>query len=70
MALIITASYVYGAIGIVVALCFVFVGVNRIDAAAKGAWLARLIWLPGLVLLWPVVLIRWIALERQRGDPQ
>jgi len=70
MALFITAGYIYTAIGAVIALAFVLVGVDRIDSAAQGAWLARLMWLPGLVLLWPVVVIRWIALERQRGRPQ
>lgn len=70
MALFITAGYIYATIGAVVALAFVLVGVDRIDAAAHGAWIARLMWLPGLVLLWPMVLIRWIALERQRGQPQ
>lgn len=70
MALFITAGYIYATIGAVVALAFVLVGVDRIDAAAHGAWIARLMWLPGLVLLWPMVLICWIALERQRGQPQ
>jgi hypothetical protein len=68
MALMITASYAYVTLGAVIAVGFVLVGVDRIDPAARGAWLARLMWLPGLVLLWPVVVIRWIALERQRGQ--
>lgn len=62
-----TAAYVYGGLGGLVAAAFVLVGVDRIDAAAHGAWLARILWLPGLVLLWPVVLVRWIVLERRRG---
>lgn len=64
-----TAAYVYGAIGGLVAAAFVLVGADRIDPAAHGAWLARIVWLPGLVLLWPVVLVRWIVLERRRGSP-
>ena len=67
MGLIVTLGYFYAGFGAATALAFVLVGVNRIDAAAHGAWLARLMWLPGLMLLWPVVLLRWIALERQRG---
>lgn len=70
MALFISAGYIYALIGAVIALGFVLFGVDRIDEAARGAWLARLMWLPGLVLLWPLVLIRWIVLERRRGQPQ
>ncbi len=70
MVMFITAAYIYCGLGAVTALAFVLVGVDRIDEAARGAWLARLLWLPGLVLLWPLVLIRWIGLERQRVQPR
>ena len=61
-----TAIYIYGGIGGCVGLAFLLIGFSRIDAAAHGAWLVRPVLLPGLILLWPVVLIRWIALERQK----
>lgn len=57
----------YGGFGIVVALAFLLVGVDRIDPAAKGSYLFRVLALPGVVGLWPLVLKRWIALERLKG---
>jgi len=51
----------------VVAVAFVLVGIDRIDAAARGAYLVRPLLLPGLTLLWPIVVVRWIVLERQKG---
>lgn len=65
-----TVIYVYGGIGGVIALGFVLVGIDRIDAAAQGAYLVRPLLLPGLTLLWPLVLVRWIVLERRKGPPR
>jgi hypothetical protein len=59
-----TAIYVYGGIGGAIALGFVLVGIDRVDQAAHGAYLVRPLLLPGLILLWPIVLVRWIVLER------
>ncbi len=61
-----TAIYLYGAVGGVIALAFVLVGIDRIDAASHGAYLVRPLLLPGLTLLWPIVLVRWIVLERRQ----
>ncbi len=62
-----TAIYGYAGIGGVVALAFVLVGIDRVDEAAHGAYLVRPLLVPGLTLLWPIVLVRWIVLERRRG---
>ena len=62
-----TAIYIYGGIGGLVALAFVLVGIDRIDRAAHGAYLVRPLLLPGLTLLWPIVVVRWIGLARQKG---
>lgn len=62
-----TIIYAYGAIGAAVALAFLLWGIERVDEAAKGAWLVRPQLAPGVVLLWPVVLARWIVLERRRA---
>jgi hypothetical protein len=62
-----TVIYVYGGIGGVVALAFVLVGIDHIDAAAHRAYLVRPLLLPGLTLLWPIVLVRWIVLEQHKG---
>ncbi len=57
-------AQIYCAIGGVVALCFVLIGLGRIDLAARGAFLFRLQIIPGLVLLWPIVIARWVSLEK------
>jgi hypothetical protein len=58
----------YAALGAVVAALFLAVGLNRIDPAGHGSYLFRVLLLPGLVLLWPIVLLRWLRLELgQRG---
>lgn len=53
---------VYIACGLAFAPLFAWRGVSRIDPAAKTAGLGfRLIILPGVVALWPVLLWRWRA---------
>ncbi len=57
--IIVTAFGFYMLIGLVVGLVFMFGGAGRIDPAAKGKGLplqAKLIILPGLVGLWPLML--------------
>jgi hypothetical protein len=61
------ATLGYAGVGLVFALAFVFVGVDRIDPAARGAIAFRPLLLPGATLLWPLVLLRRIALERRRA---
>ena len=49
------------AIGLLVGLIFVFGGAGRIDPAAKGKglpWRVRLIILPGIIGLWPIMLAK------------
>ena len=60
-------AFAYAGLGVVVALAFILVGLDRIDPAARGAIAFRPLLLPGAVLLWPLVLARWVALERARG---
>jgi hypothetical protein len=52
------------AIGAVVGVAFLFVGIDRVDDAAHGGYAFRPLLLPGLTLLWPFVLLRWYALAR------
>ncbi len=56
----------YALIRVLVAALFLCVGIGRISPEAKGSYLFRLLILPGVVGLWPVVLWRWIELERER----
>lgn len=58
----------YAAVGAVVGALFIAVGLDRIDSAAHGSWLFRALLMPGLVLLWPVVLLRWLRLELGRRN--
>ena len=52
---------VYTAIGVGFAIVFVTAGLHRVDSLAKDAGLGfRLIILPGVTALWPILLIRWL----------
>ncbi len=64
--LIVQSATVYAAIGGLVAVLFLLFGIDRIDPAARGAYAFRQMIAPGIVLLWPVVLVRWAMLERRR----
>lgn len=60
----------YALAGATVAIAFVLVGVDRVDPAARRAIAFRPLLLPGAALLWPLVLARLIATERQRRRGQ
>lgn len=63
-----TALGVYGAAGVVFAVPFASRGAGAIDPAAKrGTWGFRLLILPGVVALWPLMLAKW---RRARGSGQ
>jgi len=55
--LLIAEWYFYA--GCAVALAFVVYGVDKIDEAAHGTYLYRVLILPGLIGLWPLVLVMW-----------
>lgn len=65
-ATLITLAQVWGAIGGIVAVAFLTIGVGRIDADSRGAYVFRPLIAPGVVLLWPLVLWRWWVLETGR----
>ncbi len=59
---ILSGLALYAAIGAVFAVAYLTVGAGRLDPAARGAGFAfRLMVLPGLVALWPLMLVRWIV---------
>lgn len=64
---IVTATGLYLAAGVVYALAHAFVLVGKADPAADGAsiWF-RLIILPGVAALWPVLLVH--TLRGRRAD--
>lgn len=56
--------WVYAGVG--VAALFVLFGIDRVDEDARGAYTFRPLLVPGIVLLWPLVLWRWWTLETER----
>jgi len=60
MATVLIALAIYLALGLIVALPIVLVGVDQIDPVARDSPLAfRLLILPGAAALWPLMLARW-----------
>jgi hypothetical protein len=60
------AATIYVWLGLLFALAFVTYGVTRVDTAAQDTgWGFRLLILPGVVALWPLLLRRWM-----RGAPE
>lgn len=64
---IVTIAQAYGIVGLVVAAAFLAVGIDRVEPAARGAYAFRPLLVPGLALLWPLVLWRWRTIARS-GD--
>lgn len=68
-----TASFLIGVVqgyclvGAVVALAFLTVGMDRLDEDARGAYVFRPLLIPGILLIWPLLLWRWFCLETGRG---
>jgi hypothetical protein len=59
--ILLSATGIYTAIGLLFALAFVLWGVGRIDLRARRATLGfRLTILPATVALWPVLAHRWL----------
>jgi hypothetical protein len=59
--LIVWLVAIYAIIGLLFGLSFVTWGVSRIDPSARGAGVGfRLIILPGVMTLWPLMARRWL----------
>jgi len=55
------AAGIYFLCGLVFAIPFVLVGVNKIDPhAAHGSWGFRVLIIPGTTFFWPVLAWRWM----------
>ena len=58
---IINALMAYAVAGAIFAAAFVTWGIHRVDPVAEHAPVGfRLIVVPGVAALWPVMLVRWI----------
>lgn len=52
----------YASLGLLFGAAFVWRGVDAVDPMARGAsWGFRLLVLPGSVVFWPLLLVRWAA---------
>lgn len=49
----------YLAIGVAIGIAFVLAGVTRVQPAKVSAG-ARILLLPGSIILWPLVAVRWM----------
>ena len=60
--LLVHAVYLYTSLGILFAVAFVTIGVQRLDEQAAGSgWGFRLLIFPGTAAFWPLLLYRWIS---------
>lgn len=58
----VTVLTIYALVGLAFAIAFVARGVARVDPAAAGAPLGfRLLVLPGVAALWPLLAARWLG---------
>ncbi|MBX2821680.1 MAG: hypothetical protein KTR29_18420 [Rhodothermaceae bacterium] len=58
----VSAFGIYLVVGILFSIPFVLKGVGKNDPAVQGASIGfRLIIIPGVVMLWPVLLLRWMS---------
>ncbi|MEO0765894.1 MAG: hypothetical protein AAFY75_07715 [Pseudomonadota bacterium] len=55
----------WGIIGAIVAAVFLTIGMDRIDEDARGAYIFRPLLIPGVMLIWPLVLWRWWQIEAE-----
>ncbi len=55
---------IYLIAGGVVAVLFLVVGIDRVEPSARGSHAFRPLLIPGLCLIWPLVLYRWYVLEK------
>lgn len=68
-ALIIALAEIWAYLGLAVAAVFLTVGIGRVEPNALGAYTFRPLLIPGIVLLWPLVVWRWAVLETGRDRP-
>jgi hypothetical protein len=66
--LILLFAKIWGGVGALVALAFLSFGIDRLDEDAKGAYVFRPLIVPGVLLIWPLVLWRWYILADGKDD--
>jgi len=62
--LLIEIGRYYLTAGAVVAAAFLVFGIDRVEPSARGSYAFRPLLVPGICLIWPLVLYRWVRLEK------
>lgn len=60
---LVSLAWGYSLIGAAVAAVFLTIGIDRLDEDARGAYAFRPLLIPGILLIWPLVLWRWLREE-------
>ena len=69
LSIILTITVIYLGCGFIFAIPFVIKGVGKIDEGAHGAtWGFRLIIIPATIVLWPLLLKKWVAADKKKTD--
>ena len=55
-------------LGAAVAFAFLMFGIDRVDEDARGSYTFRPLLVPGVLLIWPIVLWRWLNAEMSGPD--
>ncbi len=66
--LILLIVKIWGGLGILVAIPFLTFGMDRLDEDARGAYVFRPLLVPGIILIWPLVLWRWYILADGKDE--
>ena len=61
-------TLIYFVIGSGTAIWFLLFGIDKVEPAAHGSYVFRPILFPGVVLIWPIVIMRWNILRQQQED--
>ena len=59
---------IWASLGVLVALVFLTIGIDRIDEDAQGAYAFRPLLIPACLLIWPLIIYRWFFLETDRDN--
>ena len=61
-------TLIYFVIGSGTALWFLISGIDKVEPAAHGSYVFRPILFPGVVLIWPIVIMRWNIIRGQQEN--
>ncbi len=52
--------------GALIAMLFLIIGIERVEPSSRGSYAFRPLLIPGICLIWPLLLYRWYVLEKRR----